>query len=80
MHDRSKPATVGPWMYARLDGTDVPEADPTPPWRKAGAVFLALLFVASTPLYWAASALGEEGSSAPLTTSKIGRASCRERV
>src|SRR5918998_2179676 len=56
-------------MFLSLAGDQAAvEQDQRSPIRKAGILFLVLLFVAATPLYWVGSALGHDSSDAPTAT------------
>ena len=54
-------------MFLSLAGDQAAaEHDQMSPARKAGMLFLVLLFVAATPMYWVGTAFGHDGSDAPV--------------
>ena len=54
-------------MFLSLAGAQgAAEHDQMSPTRKAGMLFLVLLFVAATPMYSAGTAFGHDGSDAPV--------------
>src|SRR5687767_13617248 len=58
-------------MFLSLAGDQAAvEPDQRSPLRKAGIVFLVLLFVSAMPAYWVATASGHDGSDEPIATAK----------
>ncbi len=68
-------------MFLSLSGDQaaVADQDQMSPIRKAGMIFLVVLFVAATPMYWVGTALGHDGSDAPTATAKSQQRSRRRR-
>ena len=62
----------GAAMYLRLGSADVDSAGQVSPVRRAGMLLLALLVVASMPMFWAASAIGDESDVPAAALNKSG--------